>query len=166
MHMHRLNSVPATFCLLGREGVYRVHPDHTEDDEDGYVRVERRRYRCGGLVWVEAEPVYIENLLDPDRGDGWHPIPPGPDTFVNVYEVTRHFGGREEGGWWYDRGNPLASVPVLPGQDPEILVATLSDAFSDQAHGNIQSVRGGVEISVVVEDHFATPWPEYRPHFE
>lgn len=165
MRMHRLNSVPATFCLLGREGVYRVRFD-TEDDEDGFVRVERRHYRDGGIVWVEAEPVPVENLLNDERPDSWRPIPPGPSTFVNVYEVTRHFGGHQEGGWWYNRGTPLASVPVLPGQDPEILVTALSDAFSDQAHGDIQSVRGGVEISVVVEDHFATPWPRHLPRYE
>lgn len=32
--------------------------------------------------------------------------------FLNVYLVTRHFGGREEGGWWYNVGEPLASVPL------------------------------------------------------
>ena len=24
--------------------------------------------------------------------------------YVNAYEVTRHYGGPEEGGWWYNRG--------------------------------------------------------------
>jgi hypothetical protein len=39
---------------------------------------------------------------------------PGTQTFlyVNAYEVTRHFGGREEGGWWFDNYAPLASIPV------------------------------------------------------
>jgi hypothetical protein len=32
--------------------------------------------------------------------------------FLNVYAVSRHYGGREEGGWWYNRGEPLASVPL------------------------------------------------------
>lgn len=32
--------------------------------------------------------------------------------YVNVYRVTRHYGGPEEGGWWYDAGEPLASVPI------------------------------------------------------
>lgn len=28
---------------------------------------------------------------------------PAPDTFfVSEYTVSRHFGGSEEGGWWYD----------------------------------------------------------------
>lgn len=33
--------------------------------------------------------------------------------YVNAYLVTRQYGGPEEGGWWYDTGTPLASVPVL-----------------------------------------------------
>jgi hypothetical protein len=32
--------------------------------------------------------------------------------YVNAYAVTRHWGGREEGGWWYNAGAPLASVPI------------------------------------------------------
>lgn len=33
--------------------------------------------------------------------------------YLNVYAVTRHYGGAEEGGWWYNTGEPLASVPIL-----------------------------------------------------
>lgn len=32
--------------------------------------------------------------------------------YLNAYRVTRHYGGPEEGGWWYDAGEVLASVPV------------------------------------------------------
>jgi len=32
--------------------------------------------------------------------------------YVNAYSVTRHFGGREEGGWWFNAGEPLASIPI------------------------------------------------------
>jgi hypothetical protein len=41
-------------------------------------------------------------------------IRPGTETlmYLNVYEVTRHFGGHEEGGWWYNHHEPIASIPV------------------------------------------------------
>lgn len=32
--------------------------------------------------------------------------------YVNAYAVTRNYGGSEEGGWWFNSGSPLASVPV------------------------------------------------------
>lgn len=38
--------------------------------------------------------------------------------YVNVHAVTRHYGGPEEGGWWYDAGQPLASVPVEAEEKP------------------------------------------------
>tara|TARA_E500000331_G_scaffold216460_1_gene207451 strand:- start:133 stop:576 length:444 start_codon:yes stop_codon:yes gene_type:complete len=32
------------------------------------------------------------------------------NTYVNTYETDKAFGGREEGGWWYDFGYPVESV--------------------------------------------------------
>lgn len=32
--------------------------------------------------------------------------------YVNIYEVGRAFGGREEGGWWFDTGSPISSILV------------------------------------------------------
>ena len=29
--------------------------------------------------------------------------------WVNVYDITQHYGGPEEGGWYYDRGIPAWS---------------------------------------------------------
>jgi nicotinamidase-related amidase len=54
---------------------------------------------------------------DEDGNCDCHPegyIKPGSTAllYVNAYSVTRHFGGREEGGWWYNRYEPIASIPV------------------------------------------------------
>ena len=38
--------------------------------------------------------------------------------YVNVYAVTRHHGGPEEGGWYYNEGEPLGSVPVAAVRQP------------------------------------------------
>lgn len=32
--------------------------------------------------------------------------------YVNAYSVTRHYGGPEEGGWYFNAGEPLASIPI------------------------------------------------------
>jgi hypothetical protein len=37
-----------------------------------------------------------------------------PVWFVNVYEVSRVYGGPQEGGWYYDAGQLLATY-VAPG---------------------------------------------------
>ena len=36
----------------------------------------------------------------------------GPIMYVNVYRIARCYGGPEEGGWYYDVGEPVASIPV------------------------------------------------------
>lgn len=33
-------------------------------------------------------------------------------VWVNVYDVAQAYGGPEEGGWWFDTGTPVASIPV------------------------------------------------------
>lgn len=33
--------------------------------------------------------------------------------YLNVHAVTRHYGGPEESGWYYNVGTPLASVPFF-----------------------------------------------------
>jgi hypothetical protein len=32
--------------------------------------------------------------------------------YLNAYEVSQAYGGREEGGWYYEVGEPLASIPI------------------------------------------------------
>lgn len=31
--------------------------------------------------------------------------------YVNAYDHNRAYGGPEEGGWWFDTGTCLASIP-------------------------------------------------------
>ena len=33
--------------------------------------------------------------------------------FVSLYDVTRQYGGPEEGGWWYNWFSHVVSVPML-----------------------------------------------------
>ena len=88
-------------------------------------------------------------------------------TYVNAYAVTRHYGGPEEGGWWFNAGEPLASVPLTdPAKDEvEAERARLEGIFADLAHGDINSVNGGVKIEVYTEDHAATPFPKEQPYY-
>lgn len=41
-------------------------------------------------------------------------VRPGSDTlmYVNAYSITRHYGGPEEGGWWFNHRQPIASIPI------------------------------------------------------
>jgi len=92
--------------------------------------------------------------------------------YVNAYAVSRHYGGPEEGGWWYDSGRVLASVPIsADASDAD--VATIRKALTgllgwpkDPPSQGRYSVIGGSDFEVYVEDHVGREWPEETPHYE
>jgi hypothetical protein len=86
--------------------------------------------------------------------------------FVNAYAVTRHFGGPEEGGWWFDRHEPLACVPLLPEMDEDTLRTLLEQGFGGLNEGDPSSVLGGTRVLVTTEEEPAAPHPRERPHYE
>jgi hypothetical protein len=83
--------------------------------------------------------------------------------FVTAYEVTRHFGGSEEGGWWYNWYEPINSVPTsTPGAMSDYFKAQ----YGDRAQGDIYSVLGGVAVEVIVERKPCENRTTERPHYE
>lgn len=86
--------------------------------------------------------------------------------YANVYAVTRHYGGPEEGGWWYDAGEPIGSVAMHPDWSWETVRTFLEALYADRNHGNIGSVLGGTEVRICREIYFAEPWPARRPRYE
>jgi hypothetical protein len=116
---------------------------------------------------------YGDDEKDYARVEVWHVA--GILYYVNGWTVTRHCGGPEEGGWYFNAGEPVASIPVKVKCPPTVtpheflsdklteLKAILEDRFKD---GNIYSVLGGTDVSVAVDTEFAQPWPEEKPHYE
>lgn len=131
------------------------------------------------------------NMWDCGKIDG-EPATDAPEMhFMNVYAITRHYGGPEEGGWWFDAGEPLASVPVdadISTHEELKLKAELWKRFAERygydpaeidsrntptgrRRRNRYSVlgsegEGGADLYITIEDHFACPWPERTPHYE
>jgi len=81
-----------------------------------------------------------------------------------VYSVDRICGGPEEGGWWYDSGNPIRSYPVPNMKIAKILREKLSLRFPTTRKR--YSVLGGEDYEVWIEEHRAEPWPQYTPRYE
>ena len=89
--------------------------------------------------------------------------------YVNAYSVCRCYGGPEEGGWYYDEGQPLASVPLRADVEAgviEIEKSRLTSLLGWTSKYSRSSVLGGDDFKVYVEDHTAVPFPEVRPHYE
>jgi hypothetical protein len=80
--------------------------------------------------------------------------------YTNVYSVTRCYGGPEEGGWWYDEGEPVESLCF--SSEPAAHQA------ADELHLKYprnKEIRC-IDFWICVEKHPAQPFPKVRPHYE
>ncbi len=108
---------------------------------------------------------YCKDPIDSDEereGAHWACL---PIQYVSVYSVTREFGGPEEGGWWYDCKNLLATVPA-DDKTCEAREALLEDWFKDYNWGKLSSVNGGEKIRVYSERKKGEFETKGRPHYE
>lgn len=88
--------------------------------------------------------------------------------FLNVYHVTRQHGGHEEGGWYYDQGEPMASVPLDPEWDEEReqqIVQDLTRMFPP-SKTPLHSVRSSGTYLIKRERKFAEFFPKEVPRYE
>lgn len=92
----------------------------------------------------------------------------GGITYLNAYSVNRLYGGAEEGGWWYDTGIPVASVP-LREEDPAAGVEW-SKYLTEKAGWTSQHDRGSIlghdDFAIYPEDQFAAPFPTETPRYQ
>jgi len=97
------------------------------------------------------------------------------DRFVTVYEVTRNYGGPQEGGWWWDCFTPVDTVAIpkvfqkrsmRADREVQKLVAKRKEAFQDRAEGDISSVNGGVLVTVYAENRKHQNATTEIPHYE
>jgi hypothetical protein len=111
--------------------------------------------------------------------------------FINVYTVTRHYGGPEEGGWWYNMGEPIETRSIVIGPPPPWVpkrlrcgdsmgypdishydkqriseeMKMLEHRYQDAVCGDIYSVLGGQAIEVDHDTEPGKPWPEEIPYY-
>ena len=108
--------------------------------------------------------------------------------YINVYAVTRHYGGPEEGGWWYNSGSPIESRSIVVGPPPPWVpesphghsypdlsphdmeriraeMELMEERYESVSCGDIYSVLGGVEVQVDHDEEPGKYWPEERPYY-
>lgn len=95
----------------------------------------------------------------------WFPIDwakePWPGIeFANAYAEDRAYGGPEEGGWWYDAGIALASIPFRSKSEKDELrwKEYLRESGKILYHGD-------KEIKVYTEEMFAKDYPSEAPRY-
>jgi len=73
-----------------------------------------------------------------------------PIYFVSAYEVTRNYGGPEEGGWWWNSAEVITTMPATNETADEI-VDFFKKHLADVNRGDIYSSLGGEELLVCKE---------------
>lgn len=92
-------------------------------------------------------------------------LPEDLKVYVNVYRVTRHYGGPEEGGWWYNHFECVECVPVR-NKNATTLRQDLEIEYADMKQGDIYSVLGGTEVDVRIERTRCESETRERPFYE
>jgi hypothetical protein len=105
---------------------------------------------------------------------------------VGLAEVSNCYGGPEEGGWYYDAGQPVGSwraffrwesaceyrnhLESLVSKEDEFPGVGVGGCGDDD--GMYAGQAEGYGLSVIIQDtprkskKGPEPWPKYRPHYE
>lgn len=97
--------------------------------------------------------------------------------YITAYAVTRHYGGPEEGGWWYNRYTSIESVELpeelhIPDVSDELedrlekMKTKLYEKHAELEEGNIYSMLGGTELSIIAEPVPNSNQTMRVPHYE
>ncbi|QIW88626.1 hypothetical protein P59_257 [Bacillus phage P59] len=111
------------------------------------------------------DSVYEEETCEHCDSTGYEPIPDNQMVYVNVYSVTRHYGGPEEGGWYYDW---MECIEVFPCRNMAAgdMLAMLTDENEHKKWGDIYSVLGGRDIVIQIEETPKESETKERPYYE
>lgn len=124
-----------------------------------------------GKILIEEEFPSGNSVKLP--GGRWFPVDETPREyggvkFLNAYSVNRIYGGPQEGGWWFDEGYPIASIP-LREEDPAAKIeweAYLTAKVAWTSQYDKGSVLGHDVFEMGLEDNFARHYPEETPRYE
>lgn len=86
---------------------------------------------------------------------------------VSVYMVDRGYGGPEEGGWWYDRGELVRLVRIFNNEESAYAYARkLNDRLDSTLNRGRRVLSEGRYAAKVHEGIPPKYYPEARPYYE
>jgi hypothetical protein len=85
--------------------------------------------------------------------------------YVTLYEVSRDYGGPEEGGWWYDWWTPVKTFKARDDRHAERLRDRLQKQHPITRPRRWES-WGDVDPIVMIETERRSMLRDCRPHYE
>lgn len=85
-------------------------------------------------------------------------------VWVNVYTMTRHYGGPEEGGWYYDWLH-LEEAHNVSFKEAQAKLESLKEEHGE-GEGDISSVLDGHEVHIWIEGSRGESQTTERPYYE
>lgn len=132
------------------------------------------------LGWLEVNEISDDGVFTVSR-----PWKPGETKWVNVYQISNHYGGSEEGGWWYDWYSLEKAIPVTSLKEAKEVQKKLEAEYggentgynypSDKAdnawvespyEGEVPRSMEGQEIAIYIENEKGESETKERPHYE
>lgn len=108
--------------------------------------------------------------------------------YANAYLTDRVYGGPEEGGWWYDVGEPVMSLPFVARDEDDVdehgerFISKYDNESREVACEQVYDlcVMAGVDVPlkeylkdwqidgfmVTIEDKPGEYFPQKRPHWD
>ena len=80
----------------------------------------------------------------------------GEPTVITIHEIWQQYGGPEEGGWYYQCGEPIENICIF---SKETAVSELL-----RLHAKYEDEEG--EYDIRLDQKYAEYYPSERPHYE
>jgi len=118
-----------------------------------------RKNVCSGVSWQADAYMHGEPTARCSCPCHWGTY------YVNIYQLSRNYGGAEEGGWWYDSGSPVGAIPCESFAEAEEIREKYEQRYPSTK--SRYSMRPSEEdFSIHIEQTMAAPWPERTPRYE
>ena len=88
--------------------------------------------------------------------------------YVVIWYNTREYGGPEEGGWWFDTGEPYKVYTCYHPDEVTHYQQSAQEQVDKMNEGRrpLSSVLATGRYSVTVEERKPRGYPAVQPHFE
>jgi hypothetical protein len=83
----------------------------------------------------------------------------GEPTTIQVHEIWQHFGGPEEGGWWFTCGNPIETHCIFSKEQAIKCLINLHQKYSQEEYED-------ADYDIRLAQDYAEFYPQQRPHYE